>query len=49
MGRRVGWLDVLCVPLLGGVGFTISMLSGDFAFGAGSTADEPAKIGILAR
>lgn len=41
------WLDVLGVSLLGGIGFTVSLLIGDLAFGAGSTADDHVKVGIL--
>jgi NhaA family Na+:H+ antiporter len=41
------WLDVACVSLLGGIGFTVSLLIGDLAFGAGSTSDEHVKVGVL--
>ncbi|HYO38960.1 MAG TPA: Na+/H+ antiporter NhaA [Nocardioidaceae bacterium] len=41
------WLDVLGVSLLGGIGFTVSLLIGDLAFGAGSAADDHVKVGIL--
>jgi NhaA family Na+:H+ antiporter len=43
----LGWLDVLGLSLLGGIGFTVSLLIGDLAFGAGSTADDHVKVGIL--
>jgi Na+:H+ antiporter, NhaA family len=42
------WLDVLGVSLLGGIGFTVSLLIGDLAFGVGSNADDHVKVGILA-
>jgi len=42
------WLDVLGVSLLGGIGFTVSLLIGELAFGAGSERNEHVKIGILA-
>jgi NhaA family Na+:H+ antiporter len=45
---ELSWLDVLGVSVLGGIGFTVSLLIGDLAFGAGSTADEHVKVGILA-
>ena len=44
---ELGWLDVLGVSLLGGIGFTVSLLIGDLAFGAGSTADDHVKVGVL--
>ncbi|MCS7481906.1 Na+/H+ antiporter NhaA [Umezawaea endophytica] len=33
--------------MLGGIGFTMSLLIGDLAFGAGSESDEHAKVAIL--
>ncbi|TFV79346.1 Na+/H+ antiporter NhaA [Blastococcus sp. CT_GayMR19] len=44
----LGWPDVLGLSLLGGIGFTVSLLIGELAFGAGSVRDEHAKIGVLA-
>ncbi len=44
---ELSWLDVLGVSLLSGIGFTVSLLIGDLAFGAGSTADDHVKVGIL--
>jgi NhaA family Na+:H+ antiporter len=43
----LGWLDVLGVAMLAGIGFTVALLIGDLAFGAGSAADEHAKVGVL--
>ncbi len=48
LDEELSWLDVLGVSLLGGIGFTVSLLIGDLAFGAGSTADDHVKVGILA-
>jgi NhaA family Na+:H+ antiporter len=42
------WLDVLGVSMLGGIGFTVSLLIGDLAFGAGSTRDDHVKVAVLA-
>ncbi len=41
------WLDVLGVSMLAGIGFTVSLLIGDLAFGAGSTRDEHVKVAVL--
>jgi NhaA family Na+:H+ antiporter len=48
LDEELTWLDVLGVSLLGGIGFTVSLLIGDLAFGAGGTADDHVKVGILA-
>lgn len=39
-------LDVLGVALLGGIGFTVSLLIGDLAFGVGERGDH-VKVGVL--
>jgi NhaA family Na+:H+ antiporter len=41
------WVDVLGVALLGGIGFTVSLLIGDLAFGAGSNRHDQVKLGVL--
>jgi len=43
----LGWWDVLGLALLGGIGFTVSLLIGELAFGPGSLRDEHAKVGVL--
>ncbi|GAA2114256.1 Na+/H+ antiporter NhaA [Nocardioides bigeumensis] len=43
----VTWLDVLGVSLLAGIGFTVSLLIGDLAFGQGSERDEHVKVAVL--
>ncbi len=43
----LSWWDVLGLAMLGGIGFTVSLLIGELAFGAGSVADEHTKIGVL--
>ena len=48
LDEDVTWLDVLGVSLLGGIGFTVSLLIGDLAFGAGGSIDDHVKVGILA-
>ena len=41
------WIDVLGVSLLAGVGFTVSLLIGDLAFGSDPTRQEVVKVGVL--
>ena len=41
------WPDVVGLSLLGGIGFTVSLLIGELAFGAGSARDEHVKVGVL--
>ena len=41
------WVDVLGLAVLSGVGFTVSLLIGDLAYGAGSLRDEHVKVGVL--
>jgi Na+:H+ antiporter, NhaA family len=36
------------VALLGGIGFTVSLLIGELAFGHGTVRDGYAKVGVLA-
>jgi NhaA family Na+:H+ antiporter len=43
----LGWADVLGLALLAGIGFTVSLLIGELAFGEGSVGDEHVKIGVL--
>jgi Na+:H+ antiporter, NhaA family len=44
----LAWWDVIGLSLLAGVGFTVSLLIGELAFGAGTEHDGLAKIGVLA-
>jgi NhaA family Na+:H+ antiporter len=43
----LGWWDVVGLSMLGGIGFTVSLLIGELAFGAGSVRDEHTKVGVL--
>jgi Na+:H+ antiporter, NhaA family len=43
----LAWRDVLGVSLLAGIGFTVSLLIGQLAFGDGTPAGDDAKIGVL--
>ncbi len=44
----VAWADVLGIGLVGGIGFTVSLLVGELAFGNGSPHDEHAVLAVLA-
>jgi NhaA family Na+:H+ antiporter len=48
LDRDLGWPDVIGLSLLGGIGFTVSLLIGELAFGAGTPRDEHVKVGVLA-
>jgi NhaA family Na+:H+ antiporter len=41
------WVDVLGVAVLAGIGFTVSLLIGELAYGTGSVRNEHATIGVL--
>ena len=43
----LSWIDVLGLALLAGIGFTVSLLIGELAFGQGSERDEHVKVGVL--
>jgi NhaA family Na+:H+ antiporter len=43
----LAWRDVFGVSLLAGIGFTVSLLIGELAFGYGTSAGVDAKMGVL--
>ncbi|WP_284231016.1 Na+/H+ antiporter NhaA [Mycobacterium antarcticum] len=43
----LAWRDVLGVALLAGIGFTVSLLIGELAFGYGTVTSDDVKIGVL--
>ncbi|MGH3641053.1 MAG: Na+/H+ antiporter NhaA [Mycobacterium sp.] len=43
----LAWRDVLGVALLAGIGFTVSLLIGELAFGHGTATGADVKIGVL--
>jgi NhaA family Na+:H+ antiporter len=47
LDEDLGWPDVIGLALLGGIGFTVSLLVGELAFGTGSDRDEHVKVGVL--
>jgi NhaA family Na+:H+ antiporter len=48
LDEDLGWPDVLGLALLGGIGFTVSLLITELAYGAGTARYDHAKVGILA-
>jgi NhaA family Na+:H+ antiporter len=47
LGQGIRWADLFGVALLGGIGFTVSLLIGELAFGAGTPADDLVKVSVL--
>jgi NhaA family Na+:H+ antiporter len=43
----ISWTDLFGVALLAGIGFTVSLLIGELAFGSGSEANEHVKAAVL--
>ncbi|WP_423921532.1 Na+/H+ antiporter NhaA [Frigoribacterium sp. 2-23] len=43
----VRWPDIVGMSCVAGIGFTVSLLVGELAFGPGSTADDHVKVGVL--
>jgi len=48
LDESLGWPDVIGLSLLGGIGFTVSLLIGELAFGAGTGRDDHVKVAVLA-
>ncbi len=47
LAEGLTWWDVLGLGLLAGIGFTVSLLIGELAFGADTERDDHVKVGIL--
>ncbi len=47
LSAELSWTDVFGLALLAGIGFTVSLLIGELAFGTASVADDHVKIGVL--
>ncbi len=44
---ELSWLDVIGMSMLAGIGFTVSLLIGELAFGGGTERDDHVKVGVL--
>lgn len=47
LDEGLAWTDVLGLSILAGIGFTVSLLIGELAFGIGSTRDDHVKVAVL--
>jgi Na+:H+ antiporter, NhaA family len=47
LDEDLSWFDVLGLASLGGIGFTVALLIGELAFGAGSETDDHVKVAVL--
>jgi NhaA family Na+:H+ antiporter len=44
---ELSWVDVIGMAMLAGIGFTVSLLIGELAFGSGSAHDDHVKVAVL--
>jgi NhaA family Na+:H+ antiporter len=47
LDEDLAWTDIFGLALLAGVGFTVSLLVGELAFGTGSARDDHVKLAVL--
>lgn len=47
LDKTLAWADLTGMAFLAGIGFTVSLLVGELAYGPSSVADEHVKIGVL--
>ncbi len=47
LSAELAWWDVFGLALLAGMGFTVSLLIGELAFGTGNDRNDQARVGIL--
>jgi NhaA family Na+:H+ antiporter len=47
LDEDLSWTDIFGLSLLAGVGFTVSLLVGELAFGSGSERDDHVKLAVL--
>jgi len=47
LDEDLSWVDVAGLAVLAGIGFTVSLLIGELAYGSGSERDEHVKVGVL--
>jgi NhaA family Na+:H+ antiporter len=47
LDEGLAWIDVFGLAILAGIGFTVSLLIGELAFGEGSARDDHVKVAVL--
>ncbi|MEV6596773.1 Na+/H+ antiporter NhaA [Actinoplanes sp. NPDC051346] len=47
LDEGLSWADVIGLAMLGGLGFTVSLLIGELAFGTGSPREDHVKVAVL--
>jgi NhaA family Na+:H+ antiporter len=47
LNKELAWVDVLGIAVLGGIGFTVSLLISELSFEPGSAQYDHAKVGVL--
>ncbi|TQS44751.1 Na+/H+ antiporter NhaA [Cryptosporangium phraense] len=47
LDEGLAWIDVIGLAVLGGLGFTVSLLIGELAFGGGSATGDHVKVAVL--
>jgi NhaA family Na+:H+ antiporter len=47
MDAGLAWIDVVGLSVLAGIGFTVSLLIGELAFGVGTERDDHVKVAVL--
>ncbi|MET0842699.1 MAG: Na+/H+ antiporter NhaA [Mycetocola sp.] len=47
LDASLAWIDLVGIGLLGGIGFTVSLLIAELSFGLGAVENDHAKVGIL--
>jgi len=48
LDENLAWVDMLGLALLAGIGFTVSLLIGELAFGTGGVRDDHVRVAVLA-
>lgn len=47
LDKDLAWIDVFGLAVLAGIGFTVSLLIGELAFGEGTATDDHVKVAVL--